>query len=458
MTVSGKHQSSSSTGLWFIGAKKWEKFSNRLYVLWRDLKRICWPYPSYESPVPLPWFHCVWARDRTSQLHRIAFSRTWEDAGGSLKRFTMVVQGVFWPFTSCLQALRELRQHGRVVREQYGITRLGQLIRLLWFANRFNIAPHFCYLFKLFCPDESKKPFCYITSHEHARILEWVNSKEVDSLLSDKFKFAIEFARNDLPVADVLFVVNAIGACSITQGCRDARFESKYNLIVKPLYGLQGTGICFLDYSDEDDVWLYDGDRIQEENLAQWLVAFASRIGQPVIVQRCLDNHRSMQGFSVRGLCTFRLITVMFPDGHGEILSAGLRMPMGGNRTDNITGGGMGARVDVQTGVLSSAFTHSIADGQWKVHPETGARIEGHVIEHWEEIRDVALRAHEACSQFGQCAVVGWDIALTENGVVLIEGNRLPSPHSGQVFLGRGYGGSTFEDVIFAWLEDGHEE
>ena len=51
-------------------------------------------------------------------------------------------------------------------------------------------------------------------------------------------------------------------------------------------------------------------------------------------------------------------------------------------------------------------------------HPLTGGRIAGRVLPHWQEAVDLAIRAHAA---FSEWAVIGWDIAWTPDGPVLLE-------------------------------------
>ncbi|MGH6892128.1 MAG: sugar-transfer associated ATP-grasp domain-containing protein, partial [Dongiaceae bacterium] len=44
-------------------------------------------------------------------------------------------------------------------------------------------------------------------------------------------------------------------------------------------------------------------------------------------------------------------------------------------------------------------------------------------VPNWQEIKSVALAAHNACPDR---LLVGWDIALTPDGAVLLEGNAYP--------------------------------
>jgi hypothetical protein len=103
-----------------------------------------------------------------------------------------------------------------------------------------------------------------------------------------------------------------------------------------------------------------------------------------------------------------------------------IRMSFGANRTvDNLHAGGIGALVDVKSGRLSRASNLG-ADarlGWFSTHPDTGAQIEGKVVPCWEQVKQLAVAAH---GQFNDRVVVGWDIAMLEDGPILIEGNGNP--------------------------------
>jgi hypothetical protein len=59
-------------------------------------------------------------------------------------------------------------------------------------------------------------------------------------------------------------------------------------------------------------------------------------------------------------------------------------------------------------------------------HPVTGAPVHGRLLEAWPQIRALAL---EAQLVFSDRMLVGWDIALTPAGPVILEGNSYPDVH-----------------------------
>ena len=93
--------------------------------------------------------------------------------------------------------------------------------------------------------------------------------------------------------------------------------------------------------------------------------------------------------------------------------------------TDNWSGGGISAPVDLATGTLGAGRMHPLkgkrAEQRFTEHPDTGARIAGAVLPGWEQVTDVVLRA-AASVPFNRMA--GWDILVDAEGVpVILEAN-----------------------------------
>jgi hypothetical protein len=84
-----------------------------------------------------------------------------------------------------------------------------------------------------------------------------------------------------------------------------------------------------------------------------------------------------------------------------------------------------GAAIDLETGTLGPMTGDKpICLSNWvDWHPVTGMRVTGRVLPFWREVLELALAAHR---QVPQRVLVGWDIALTAEGPMLIEGNSMP--------------------------------
>jgi hypothetical protein len=53
-------------------------------------------------------------------------------------------------------------------------------------------------------------------------------------------------------------------------------------------------------------------------------------------------------------------------------------------------------------------------------HPDTGAQITGVTVPEWGQVRDLSL---ELMNAFPEMSHVGWDLAVSDRGVQIIEGN-----------------------------------
>jgi hypothetical protein len=121
-----------------------------------------------------------------------------------------------------------------------------------------------------------------------------------------------------------------------------------------------------------------------------------------------------------------RLVTVVNERGEFEPIYAVLRMAVGANTlVDNFHAGGIAAKVDMETGTLGRATDVGLRPeiGWRDRHPNTDAQITGRVLPLWSETLALAARGHAA---FADRLLIGWDIAITAAGPVLIEGNSGP--------------------------------
>jgi hypothetical protein len=128
---------------------------------------------------------------------------------------------------------------------------------------------------------------------------------------------------------------------------------------------------------------------------------------------------------------TLRIITGQSKDGHLEILGATHRFGFAKDSfADNACQGGLFASVDVNTGILSYAYSrgkdalhdegHRIK--KYKSHPTTGSQIEGVKIPNWKDLCENMLLLQKKLEFIG-AKFIAWDIALTDQGFCIIEAN-----------------------------------
>jgi hypothetical protein len=145
------------------------------------------------------------------------------------------------------------------------------------------------------------------------------------------------------------------------------------------------------------------------------------------LVQPRIRAHRKLADISsTNGLATARVVTA-FAENKAQVLFAAAKLSVGKNITDNFSRGStgnLGVGIDTTTGKLSEAW--GVASNDWPImqsfdfHPDTGQRIHGSDFPLWREVLDLALKAQNSLPEL---KTTGWDIAVTDEGVLLVEAN-----------------------------------
>lgn len=127
-------------------------------------------------------------------------------------------------------------------------------------------------------------------------------------------------------------------------------------------------------------------------------------------------------------LNTIRILTIVPNNESPRVIAASHRFGGSASRgVDNFSAGGMIARIDLDTGIMDRGVS---VDANNKVlwsesHPDTKESIKGVKVEHWEAVKALVI---DLCTTFPFLRYVGWDVAVTEAGPVIIEGNNRPGP------------------------------
>ena len=101
---------------------------------------------------------------------------------------------------------------------------------------------------------------------------------------------------------------------------------------------------------------------------------------------------------------------------------------------DNVSRGGLFARVFVEDGRLSRAYSKYGADKMLThdTHPDTGAQIKDVLVPHWDRVVYGLL---DLARRMPYIPYVGWDVIVTADGFTVTEGNNYP--HLGHQCLHR---------------------
>ena len=117
-----------------------------------------------------------------------------------------------------------------------------------------------------------------------------------------------------------------------------------------------------------------------------------------------------------------------------KVLFASFRMGVGGSMVDNWSSGGISIGINTEEGTLKKYGLYNPQFGtKAEIHPDTGIVFEGYKLPYWEEILHYLKHAHHLFYGFHS---IGWDVAITTDGIILIEGNDNWNTSSAQRYKG----------------------
>jgi len=176
------------------------------------------------------------------------------------------------------------------------------------------------------------------------------------------------------------------------------------SIIVKPVDATGGNGVeKFKFINDEESAKLYN--KLIEN--------------KQFLVEDCIKQHKDMNHLYSTSVNTLRMFTFI-KDGEAHFLQAILKVGNGGV-VDNFSSGGMYTYVDEE----GTAFVEAIDrdDNIFYEHPITKTKIVGFKVPMFKEAVDLVK---ECSAIIPEVSYVGWDVAISENGPVLVEGNCFP--------------------------------
>jgi len=175
-------------------------------------------------------------------------------------------------------------------------------------------------------------------------------------------------------------------------------------IIVKPNNGGGGVGVKILKYHNYENI--------------------VKKMKKDYLVEEYIEQHSFLNKIFDGSVNSIRILTIKKDDDF-VILKAILRT---GRKTtksvDNFSQGGLSINIDIETGILKKGKTHfKHGDIEYEKHPDTDFKFYQKKLPFYNELKKLAISAHKCFPMFN---MVGWDIAITEKGPIIIEGNRTP--------------------------------
>jgi hypothetical protein len=168
--------------------------------------------------------------------------------------------------------------------------------------------------------------------------------------------------------------------------------------------------------------WGRGAKKVQIDCIVNMKELFQECLDNQYIIEEVIIQHPELAEFHPASLNTIRIYTVVTKNSV-KIMRAAIKFGNRGIVVDNWSAGGMMAEIDVDTGLIYTSATDKL-NQIFEKHPISHKLIKGFQIPYWEEIKEFV---YNLALVIPQNRLVGWDIALTDRGkIVLIEGNDHP--------------------------------
>lgn len=291
---------------------------------------------------------------------------------------------------------RKFLQHAS---KESGRSHFSLLVDSLVASLEFNVSPLEYFQFRFYMLNNEIRRTYAGTGFMYEYQLK-MNPPNARNVLSDKIKFLLkyqEYVKHDFVTLEDLE--------NDLIGLNLGSMNKSGKVVLKDSNGQCGKGIVVLEEN-----------KVDKDFLVRKLKESGNNFAEEFIVQ-----HSSLMNLSPSGLNTVRIITQLDKNKDVIMLAARLRITVN-SKVDNLAAGNIAAPINLQTGeVIGPAVYSDITKEDVNIHPVTGMKIDGFQIPFWDETIDMVRRA--ALVDVGNKSI-GWDVAITENGPELVEGNH----------------------------------
>lgn len=235
----------------------------------------------------------------------------------------------------------------------------------------------------------------YMTDPKSFHLSRRLNDDAQRGVFDDKLEFAGHFGDE--------LGREWLDATTADAGEIEAFIRRHDRVITKNPGGVGGNGITM-----RDSAGITDAAALRAE-----LIASGETLIEEVLVQ-----HPEMARLYPGSVNSLRMVTYLDPDGEVHLLAAVLKVGNGGV-IDNFSNGGMYTMLDEAGRALHPA---SDEEGHpFATHPITGVEITGYQVPLYDEILALIDRL---ARRMPALPYIGWDIAITPDRPVVIEGNH----------------------------------
>lgn len=264
-----------------------------------------------------------------------------------------------------------------------------------------------------------------------------LNPNKYAAIARDKYLSHLVLEKANIPMPKLYAYYNSEGGGDYCSICKQLKGQNVQQCVVKPAgdsaHG-EGVFVCKNILYDNQDCILEksNGEKISLKQLLK-----DSKF-TPLLFEEKIEQTEQVASINPSSVNTVRFMTALYPDRSVKVIATFMKIGRKGSDVDNAGGGGnVDCAIDINSGRCYNTLQFNSFQDITHVekHPDTNTIIEGLSIDNWSEIVE-KVKYYQSKISF--LKMIGWDIALTPKGAIVIEINNWWDT-TGQLFIGHGW-------------------
>lgn len=279
----------------------------------------------------------------------------------------------------------------------------------------------------------------YVNDSVLSRILKLMTTQDNWFLLDNKIKFSEIMA--GLPGITPLYLgkIEKVFICDSEGNSFSIKNKKDLLPVIDKL--VQIHKVIFIKSAEK-----FGGDGVFRCTETSTLNLDEINLDEDYIIEKGLTQHDFLNRINPYCVNTLRVISLN-RNGEIKIPSCLLRMGLNESYKDNASSGGIFVNYDIEKNKLGEVATKFLNKGgaSFYSHPGSNFIFKDQSLPYPNEVISIVTKATK---MFPDRYIIGWDVAYTPEGPVIIEGNTAPCPAGMQIAL-RGLRNNKIYDGIY---------
>ncbi len=303
-----------------------------------------------------------------------------------------------------------------------------QIKEMVWLFYVTKYFPHNYFKYRIFEKNKDVRDFVYYIPgvlYDFIRN-DVINNQAYLNLVENKYIFNKLLNLSKLPCTTIYGrYVKGVGYFNYDNeymSGKDFFKEIEGDFITKPIKSeAQGGAIRLIrvHIDKNEKKFVVNNKTMNLDEFQGYMISDIAKDWSEIMLEKKVGQHEFLNRLNKSSLNTIRIDTLRRKKGDVTILGAFLRVGRSGNHVDNWYQGGLTIGINLEEGCLYEVG-YDAGVNKYLEHPDSKINFKGIKIPYWI---DVVNKVKQAAVAIPNINSVGWDVAVTENGPVIIEGN-----------------------------------